>query len=137
VTVTKKLTKVGISTMLILAGLSPVGYRNYCMAGQGRSLTSYEMVTPLANLESLEAEYHSANNIVSVKGLLKNTSNSVIRGFLSLHILSVSGNVLKTFELPLKDNQPLAMGESVNFEAVLPVAKLKGAAQISVDFTRN
>ena len=107
------------------------------LADQGQILTPVEMEIPFANLESLEAEFHRATDIVSVKGRLKNTSNSIIRGFLSLHLLSSSGSVLQTFELPLKDHQPIKTGESVKFETVLPVSRIKGATQISVDFTRN
>lgn len=132
----KKRLSVGLASLLALAGLSLGGYQE-SMAGQGRNLTPLEMGTPFVDLESLEAEFHPANNIVSVKGTLKNTSNSIIRGFLSLHILSTSGNVLQTFELPVKNHQSLGRGESVGFETVLPVAMIKGAAQVSVDFTRN
>ncbi|MDF1577905.1 MAG: hypothetical protein RQ753_07125 [Desulfurivibrionaceae bacterium] len=132
----KGFSAIGLSSLLLAAGLFLGGYQE-SLADQGRNLTQMKMKTSLADLQVLEAEFYPANNIVSVKGMLKNTSNSVLRGFLSLHILSATGHVLQTFELPLKDNQPLNRGESVSFETVLPVAAIKGAAHISVDFTKN
>ncbi|MCA1765486.1 MAG: hypothetical protein LC633_04445 [Desulfobulbaceae bacterium] len=125
----KIFSAVGLSSLLLAAGLS--------LAGQGRNLPPLELTSSLVDLNGLEAEFHPANNIVSVRGLLKNTSNSVIRGFLSLHILSATGNVLQTFELPIKDHQPLARGESFSFETALPVSLSKEAAHLSVDFTKN
>jgi hypothetical protein len=131
-----RFSTIGLSSLLIVAGFALGGYQE-ALAGQGRNLTPLKMEMPFADLESLEAEFHPANNIVSIKGMIKNSSNSMLRGFLSLHILSATGNVLHTFELPLKDHQPLARGESVRFETVLPINRIKGAAQVSVDFTRN
>ncbi|MEN8136697.1 MAG: hypothetical protein ABFS18_14370 [Thermodesulfobacteriota bacterium] len=133
---TKKLPSLLLSSLVILLGLL-LGGPKMTLANQGKILTPIEMDMACANLESLEAEFHRATNIVSVKGRLKNTSKSVVRGFLSLHLLSSSGNILQTFELPIKDHQPIKMGESVKFETVLPVSKIKGATQVSVDFTRN
>ena len=125
-----------LSSLVILLGLL-LGGHEMTLANQGQILNPVEMEMTFANLESLEAEFHQATGIVSVKGRLKNTSNSIIRGYLSLHLLSSSGNVLQTFELPVKEHQPITMGESVKFETVLPVSRIKGATQISVDFTRN
>ncbi len=125
-----------LPSLVILMGLL-LGGHEMTLANQGQILTPIEMEMTFANLESLEAEFHQATGIVSVKGRLKNTSNSIIRGYLSLHLLSSSGNVLQTFELPVKEHQPITMGESVKFETVLPVSRIKGATQISVDFTRN
>lgn len=100
-------------------------------------MTPLEMKMSFADLESLEAEFHPANNIVSVRGQIKNISNIIIRGYISLHLLSSSGSVLQTFELPIKSHQPLNIGESVKFETVLPVSRSKDATQVSVDFTKN
>jgi hypothetical protein len=133
---TKRFPILLLSSLVILLGLL-LGSPEMTLANQGKILTPIEMDMAFANLESLEAEFHQATGIVSVKGRLKNTSKSVVRGFLSLHLLSSSGSVLQTFELPLKDHQPIKMGESVKFETVLPVSQIKGATQVSVDFTRN
>ncbi|MCK4837275.1 MAG: hypothetical protein KAS94_00650 [Desulfobulbaceae bacterium] len=123
------------SAMILLGSL--FGGHQTTLAKQGKVLAPVEMEMSFADLESLEAEFHPTNGIVSVKGRLKNTSNSIIRGYLSLHLLSSSGSVLQTFELPVKDHQPVSRGESVKFEAVLPVSRIKGATQVSVDFTKN
>ena len=69
-------------------------------------------------------EVHPANNVVSVKGSIKNVSTVFIRGYLSLHLLNKAGSVLHTFELPLKDNQSISQGESVSFETILNVANI-------------
>ena len=86
-------------------------------------------------LDSMEAEYHPANKVVIVKGSIKNISNITLRGYISLHILSVNGAVLYSTEMAVKDHQPIRTGETVSFDTVLNVAKVAGAKQISADFT--
>lgn len=111
--------------------------QQWVLADQVQILNQIEMGMTFADLESLEAEFHQANSLVTVKGRIKNTSDIVIRGFLSLHLLSSTGSVLESFELPLKSHQPINRGESVEFETVLPLTRSKGATQVSVDFTKN
>ena len=103
----------------------------------GRYLIPAEQETRLMALEKVEAEFHPATKVVSVKGSIKNISKVFVRGYLSLHLLSKEGSVLETFELQLKENQPIAEGESVKFETTLKVGNMSNASKISIDFTRS
>jgi hypothetical protein len=132
----KRLSIFWLSSLIIISVLL-IEEPQRIFADQVKILTPVEMKMSYADLESVEAEFHQANNIVSVKGRIKNISNSVIRGFISLHLMSSTGSVLQTFELPIKSHQPLNIGESVKFETVLPTTKSKDATQISIDFTKN
>ena len=132
----KRLSTFWLSSLIIISVLL-IEEPQRIFADQVKILTPVEMKMSYAALESVEAEFHQANNVVSVKGKIKNISNSVIRGFISLHLMSSTGSVLQTFELPIKFHQPLNIGESVQFETVLPTTKSKDATQISIDFTKN
>ncbi|MBU0480509.1 MAG: hypothetical protein KKG47_05355 [Proteobacteria bacterium] len=101
----------------------------------GKTLTSTDQEYAYVTLDSMEAEYHPANKVVIVKGSIKNISRIVLRGHLVLHILSISGAVLHSTEMPIKGHQPIMNGESVSFDTVLNVSNVSGAAKISADFT--
>jgi len=103
----------------------------------GKNLTNVEHDMATVVLESVEAEFHPANRVVTVKGSIRNVSNSFVRGFLSLHLLSKNGTVLQTFEVPLKEHQVFAQGESVSFDTVLNTPRVHGASQVSIDFTKE
>jgi hypothetical protein len=101
----------------------------------GTTLTQAEQEYSFVTLDSMEAQYHPANKVVIVKGSIKNTSKIVLRGYISLHILSSTGTTLHTTEMAVKRHQPIMSGETVSFDTVLNVSKIAGAAQISADFT--
>lgn len=86
-------------------------------------------------LDKMEAEYHPANKVVIVKGSIKNVSKIVLRGYISLHILNSNGSRLYTTEMAVKNHQPIISGEVVEFDTVVNVSHVKGASQISADFT--
>lgn len=103
----------------------------------GQNLVPLKQKMVFVSLENLEAEYYSANKIVAIKGSIKNVSNSSMRGYITLYLLSVSGTVLRAFDLPLNDHRPFGDGESVSFDTAVNVSNVSGAYQVSVEFTRD
>ena len=103
----------------------------------GRNLFAVPQKMQLVSLEKLEAEFYSASRVVGIKGSIKNTSNSSLRGYLTLYLLSVGGDVLGAFELPVNDHRPFRNGESVPFDTAINVSHISGAYTVSVDFTRE
>ena len=123
-----------ITLLFILFILTALIAGNYESA-TSTTLTQAKQEYTFVVLDSMEAEYHPANKVVIVKGSIKNISNIVLRGHISLHILSAAGAILYTTEMAVKGNQPIQNGETVSFDTVLNVSNVSGAKQISADFT--
>ncbi len=120
--------------LLSIWGWSP---RAVLGGAPGRDLLPAAQRTTLVSLENLEAEYYSANKIVAIKGKIKNISSITMRGYITLYLLSASGSVLSSFDMPLNDNRPFRGGQSVDFDTAVNVGTIGGAYRVSVEFTRE
>lgn len=103
----------------------------------GRNLIPMKQNMSLVSLENLEAEYFAANKVVVIKGSIKNISSSTLRGYLTLYLRSHNGMVVGVYDLPVNDHRPFMDGESVAFDTAVNVSNTTGAAQVSVDFTKD
>lgn len=131
----KSMNNIIVSTVLA-AGVFLGG--GLAIAGPaGVNLTPMQQKMSFVSLESLESEFFPANKMVSVKGKLKNISNSYLRGYLTIFLMSQSGAVLSAFDLPVNDHRPFNDGEVVSFDTAVNVNSVSGACRVSVEFTKD
>lgn len=104
---------------------------------EGRNLIPMKQNMSFVSLEKLEAEYFQANRVVSIKGSIKNISNSTLRGYITLYLRSSSGMVVGAYDLPVNEHRPFNDGESVTFDTSVNVSNTTGAYQVSVEFTKD
>ena len=103
----------------------------------GVSLTPMQEKMAFVSLDSLDAEFYSASKVVSIKGSIKNISNSTLRGFVTIYLIAQNGVVLSASDMPVNDHHPFMDGESVAFETVVNVSNSSGASRVSVEFTKD
>lgn len=103
----------------------------------GRNLLPLKQNTSFVSLEQLEAEYFPANKVVSIKGSIKNISDSTLRGYITLYLRSSSGMVIGAYDLPVNDHRPFSDGETITFDTAVNVSNTAGAYQVSVEFTKD
>lgn len=122
---------------ILLIVLLFVGVGTVSAEPAGVNLTPMKQNMAFVSLESLDAEFFPASKVVSVKGSLKNISNSYLRGFITIFLMSQSGFVLSAFDMPVNDHRPFMDGESVSFDTAVNVSSISGASRVSVEFTKD
>jgi hypothetical protein len=103
----------------------------------GRNLIPMKQNMSFVSLENLDAEYFPANKVVAVKGSIKNISNSILRGYITLYLRSSSGMIVGAYDLPVNDHRPFNDGETISFDTAVNVSNTTGAYQVSVEFTKD
>jgi len=131
----KRAKLLALPTLLLsLIALDPVPVR--CEPA-GRNLIPLKQNMSFVSLENLDAEYFPANRVVAIKGSIKNISNTTLRGYITLYLRSSSGMVVGSYDLPVNEHRPFGDGETVSFDTAVNVSNTTGAAQVSVEFTKD
>ncbi|NTV13506.1 MAG: hypothetical protein HGA96_06190 [Desulfobulbaceae bacterium] len=126
-----------ISCAFLMLLYSWIGVGMTCAEQAGVDLLAAKQKMSVVALESLEAEYFPASKVVNIKGSLRNISNSYVRGFVTVFLLSQSGVVLNAFDMQINDHRPIMDGETVVFSTAINVTNVSGASRVSVEFTKD
>jgi len=131
-----------------VAQAGPTGNNNFTVLNAGSpgspntgppgvNLIPMKQKMAFVSLESLDAEFFPSSRLVNVKGSLKNISNSTLRGYITISLLSQTGVVLAAFDMQVNDHRPFSDGETVPFDTAVNVSSVSGAFRVGVEFTKD
>lgn len=88
-------------------------------------------------VEDLSAEYHSESGTIVVTAKIKNNSQSMIRGYVTIYLLSAEGKKVHAYQEEVNGGEVFAHGVTVDLKATSRMSDITKIASISVDFTPN
>ena len=106
-------------------------------AGQSGNLTPVQFDQRMVVVEDLAAEFHSDSGTVVVTAKIKNNSQSIMRGYATIYLLSAEGKKVHAFQEEVNGGDVFTHGTTVDFKATSRIGDIKKVALISVDFTQN
>jgi hypothetical protein len=92
---------------------------------------------PSTIVEDLAVEVHSDSGIITITAKIKNVSREMIKGYVTIHLLSGEGKRVLSYEEEVNDGEPFAHGTAVEFDITAQVGDIKNISTIKVDFTKT
>lgn len=105
--------------------------------GQSSSLSHQDLEPRFIEVQDLEANFHTASSTVTISGKIKNVSNSTIRGYATVYLLSAEGQELYSYQEEVNGGDGFSHGSTVEFSATSRVGDISKVSSISIDFTRK
>ncbi len=119
--------------LLMLFSLLPIS----TLSGQSNSLHHQDLDTKFIEVQELEADYHTASSTITVSGKIKNVSNSTIRGYATVYLLSAEGQELYSYQEEVNGGDSFSHGSTVEFSATARVGDISKVSSLSIDFTKR
>ncbi len=87
-------------------------------------------------VEDLAAEVHSDSGTITITAKIRNVSMAMIKGYITVHLLSSEGKRLLSYEEEINGGEALAQGATMELEITARVGNVKNVSSIAVDFTK-
>lgn len=104
-------------------------------AGQALSPAQFEQ--RMIVVEDLAAEFHTSSGTVIVTAKIKNVSQSMIRGYATIYLLSAEGKKIHAYQEEVNGGEVFAHGTTVDLKATSKISDINKISSISVDFTKS
>jgi hypothetical protein len=106
-------------------------------AGQSGTLSPAQFEQRMIVVEDLAAEFHTSSGTVIVTAKIKNVSQSMIRGYATIYLLSAEGKKIHAYQEEVNGGEVFAHGTTVDLKATSKISDINKVASISVDFTQS
>ncbi|KJR97154.1 MAG: hypothetical protein VR65_24670 [Desulfobulbaceae bacterium BRH_c16a] len=103
----------------------------------GQSLSPVQFEQRMVVVEDLAAEFHTSSGTVIVTAKIKNVSQSMIRGYATIYLLSAEGKKIHAYQEEVNGGEVFAHGTTVDLKATSKISDINKLASISVDFTKS
>jgi hypothetical protein len=104
-------------------------------AGQSGNIIPTQLDQRMVLVEDLSAEFHSESGTIVVTAKIKNNSQSMIRGYVTVYLLSAEGKKVHAYQEEVNGGEVFAHGATVDLKATSRISDITKIASISVDFT--
>jgi len=96
-----------------------------------------EEQSQLTVLEELSAQLHKNGRFVEIEGAIKNISKSTLKGYVTVYLLGINGEVINAKDKVVGQGLEFSHGMVTKFKLTMKVAKKKRIDTISVDFIQE
>lgn len=122
--------------MYFLAGLISLTAIS-AQAGQPGNVIPTQLDQQMILVEDLSAEFHSESGTLVVTAKIKNNSQSMLRGYVTVYLLSAEGKKVHAFQEEVNEGEAFPHGAMIDLKATSRMSDIEKVASISVDFTPN